>query len=199
MAAIKLTTAPTVECVTAADIRAQGRITDTSEDTLLAQYGKAARIWCEDYTGRSFVTTVWTYTLDYFCGNMIVLPRAPLQSVTSLKYYDAAGSQQTWAGTNYTADTARFPGCIHLGYNKTWPATYAIPNAIEVVYKAGYGDAATSVPENILQAIRLLACHWYENREASIPTIQIGPIPFGVEVLLGGEKVWMPTFGENAD
>jgi uncharacterized phiE125 gp8 family phage protein len=35
---------------------------------------------------------------------------------------------------------------------------------IELDIEAGYGDAASDVPEALRQATRVLVAHWYENR-----------------------------------
>jgi len=43
-------------------------------------------------------------------------------------------------------------------------------NAFEVAFTAGYGDAASDVPQPIRQAVQLLVAHWFERRE---------PVAFG--------------------
>jgi uncharacterized phiE125 gp8 family phage protein len=57
-----------------------------------------------------------------------------------------------------------------------------MPNAVEVIYSAGYGASSTNVPKAIKQAMYLIIGHLYENRE------QVGDIryelPFGCNFLL---------------
>jgi uncharacterized phiE125 gp8 family phage protein len=36
---------------------------------------------------------------------------------------------------------------------------------VKVVYVAGFGDAATDIPSPLRTATKMLAAHWYENRE----------------------------------
>ena len=107
--------------------------------------------------------------------------------MTSIKYLDSAGVQQTLAATEYTLDELSEPGWIVPAYNVTWPDTYATINAVEVVYVAGYANAA-AVPQSIKQWILLHVGHLYENREATMPGISITPLPF-VSGLLDGYRV----------
>jgi uncharacterized phiE125 gp8 family phage protein len=39
-------------------------------------------------------------------------------------------------------------------------------NAVEIVFTAGYGAAASSVDGDLIQAVKLLIGHWFANREA---------------------------------
>ncbi len=54
----------------------------------------------------------------------IVLPKGTLQKVTSIKYIDANGTQQTLAATEYTVDTVEVPGRVRLAFGKYWPWTF---------------------------------------------------------------------------
>ena len=53
-----------------------------------------------------------------------------------------------------------------------WDADYTLPtlgddaNPVLVTYVAGYGAAASAVPQRAKQAILLLVGHWYRQREA---------------------------------
>jgi hypothetical protein len=50
---------------------------------------------------------------------------APLQSVTTVKYYDASGVLQTLASTVYQVDTVSQPGRIVLAPTQIWPTVQA--------------------------------------------------------------------------
>jgi uncharacterized phiE125 gp8 family phage protein len=176
MASTVLKTAPSVEPLSLAEAKSHLRVDDTSEDTLITDIIVAARNYVENVTKRQLVTATWTHYLDAFAAE-IRLPYPPLQSVTSVKYYDTGGSQQTLASAVYTTDTYRQRGRLVEAYGQTWPATQAIINAVAIEYVAGYGDAGSDVPSAIRQAMRLLIGHWHENREdVAIGTIstQVG-------------------------
>jgi hypothetical protein len=49
--------------------------------------------------------------------------------------------------------------------------------AIETTY-------AVEVPAPLQQAVSLLACHWYENREATLVGVTAQEIPFGVQSIV---------------
>ena len=44
----------------------------------------------------------------------IEIPNPPLQSVSSIKYKDSAGTEATWADTNYIVDPDSFLGRVVL-------------------------------------------------------------------------------------
>lgn len=103
---------------------------------------------------------------------VIRLPKAPLQSVTSILYYDQTDTQVTWATSNYSVDTKREPGRI---VPKVWfpdwrvfpvypPLSYRVSPKIEVLFVAGW----TTVPALVKQGILLLAAHYFQRRESSI-------------------------------
>ena len=162
----------------------------TEENDLLDALEKAARRWCENYCRRSFVNTTWTLTLDSWPGT-ILLPRNPVSAVganTVVKYYDTAGSQQTLAAAAYTLDTTSIVARLVPAYGYSWPSTQGRIAALEVAFVAGYGAAATAVPDAIRTAIKMLAAHWYENREA-VSVGNLKEVPMAVESLLAPYRI----------
>jgi uncharacterized phiE125 gp8 family phage protein len=160
---LSVVTAPTAEPVTVSEVKANARIDIDDDDTLIARKIIAARELAEVYIKRSFVTQTLRLTLDQMPGWMFYLPRPPLVSVTSVKYVDLNGTQQTISSGNYIVDTYSHPGRITPAYNVDWPSAREQINAIEVVYVAGYG-AASAVPQSIKEAIALTVTQYYENR-----------------------------------
>lgn len=102
----------------------------------------------EHETGRAFITQTWRVTLDSF-PDAIKLPNAPLASVTYVKYYDAAGVQQTLDPQDYQVDTVNEPGYAVPAPGRSCPATAARINAVEVQYVCGYGPTDADVPAAI--------------------------------------------------
>lgn len=139
----------------------------SAEDDLLNNYIKAARIRAEELTNRAFITQTWIYYLDVFpSGRYIQLPYAPLQTITSLIYTDSVAVANTFAVSNYDADTNSEPGRLILKYGLSWAsATLAAMNPIAIKFVCGYGSTTASVPEPIRIWIRGLAAYLYENRE----------------------------------
>jgi len=162
------TAGPSVEPLSLTEAKAHLRVTHTAEDTLISALITAARTEVENYLGRQLITATWVLRLDEFIDT-IEVPRAPLQSVTSLAYVDTNGDSQTLeADTDYTVDVYSTPGRVVPVYGGSWPSTYGHVNDVTLTYEAGYGDAATDVPSNIIHAVRLYLGHYYEHREAFI-------------------------------
>lgn len=182
---LTLTTAPAVEPVSTAEAKTHMRVTASDEDTYIGTLIEAARIDSELVQHRQFITATYTLTLDRFpAGDYIDLPRPPLQSVTSVKYYDSSGTQQTFSSSNYTVDTSAAPGRIYVDWDTGWPSDVDDRrNAVEIIYKAGYGDAATSVPNTTIQAIKIKVAHWFENREPVAVGVSVAPIPMSAKHL----------------
>ena len=94
-----MTAGPAVEPVTLFETKAQLRVDTDDEDVLLAAMIRAARVRCEQYTRRAFVTQTIRYTLDClpeFDSDWLTsersiwadveLPRPPFQSLVAVTY-----------------------------------------------------------------------------------------------------------------
>jgi len=161
-----LVTAPATEPVSLDEVRAQARA-GVEEDTYLATLGKAAREWAEAFTARAFITQTWELKLHCFPDGAIELPKPPLVSVTSVTYLDTSNVEQTWHVSQYivtgiAAETAR--GKIQPEWGIVYPSTLRVPDAVRVVFVAGYG-AASLVPQGIKNALLLHAAEAFQNRE----------------------------------
>lgn len=163
---ITLKTAPSVEPVTAAQMREYLRLSDTSQDTLLESLITAARCAVEGDTGRTLITTSHYVYFDAF-EEVMELARPPVQSITAIKYYDESNVQRTLASTEYVLDAATLFGRLYPAYENAWPGTASRKNAVEVDLKCGYGDNPTDVPEALRVAVKMLAADLYEHPEAN--------------------------------
>ena len=181
---LSLVTAPTAEPVTLQEAKDHLRVDGTDEDTLISALITAAREHVDGrdgWLGRAICTQTWDCSFDAFpADGLLYLPLAPVQSITSVKYIDPDGVQQTFSSSNYAlgADLDWSPRVV-LGWGKSWPSIRAVPDAVTVRIVAGYA----SVPKPICQAILLLIGHLYENREAS-SSVAMHEVPFSVSALL---------------
>jgi hypothetical protein len=67
-----------------------------------------------------------------------------------------------------------------------WVSLYtAIPNGCDP------DDATCSIPEPVKEAVRQLAAHLYENREASLIGVTSQSLPFGLLDLLMPYRAWV--------
>ena len=189
------TTPPTGEPVTLAELKAHMRVDYSDEDDLITALGAAAREQVERLTGCRLMTRIEKMLLDRFpdaCG--IVIPAAPITAIGAVTYYAADGSSQVFASSNYVADFNGPVGKIVLKSGITWPVlgSEARPvNAVEVAFTSGYATI-DAVPPSLKLAVKLLAAHFFENREETT-MLSISRLPVGVRQLLLPYKVWEGT------
>jgi len=186
-------TAPSFEPLTTAELKAHLRVDLNDEDALIAAIGVAARDYCERQTGHILCSRSMYLEAEGFpaYSGDIVLPLTPVASVTQLAWRTAASGGSTLqvgvVNTDYRFTAAL--GRIRTMPSVTeWPATALISDAVQVTAVIGYANAA-AVPEIAKHAIRLLAGHWYENREAVINGTISTDVKMTVDALLGTLKV----------
>lgn len=142
-----------------------GETAITDDDSELIAILQAACDDAERYTGRAFRRCSYQLTLDAFPadGGAIVLPRPPLQSVTSIEYVDSTGTTQTVSSP--IVDATSVPGRVTPAYGSSWPATRDQLNAVTVTFVCGYeiGD----VPPKVIQALKLFAEREYDELDGS--------------------------------
>lgn len=171
---VDLVTGPAAEPLTVAEAKAYRRIEGSTEDTLVGDLITAARELFEEETGRQVITATWRLHLDRFpVGRApIIVPKPPLQSVTSVTYLDTDGDSQTWSADEYDVVThsgpfAR-PGLIYPAATYSYPSTLDAPDSVTVTFQAGYGADATDVPESARSTLQAMVGDLYEVREGSI-------------------------------
>lgn len=164
--ALELTSAPASEPLTLDEVRTFLRVTSVTEDDYILNLISVARSCAEDFLNRALIQQTWTlYLRDFPSDAEIVLPLAPLSSVTSVKYYNSANRLTTLTvNTDYYVDAKSQPGRIVLPESVSWPTCYDKPNAVEIVFVAGYGAAASAIPGRILQGMLMHISDMFENR-----------------------------------
>lgn len=154
-------TPPATEPVTVAELNSHLRLNDTSEDALLAAFITTARTIFEEATGRAVVTTGFRQHVPTL-NAPVHLMKYPLGTITAVKYYDTNGTLQTANPSTYYTDTVSVPAQVWFD---NYPSTSTTKKpAAYVEFTAGWATA--TVPETVKLAIKLLAGHFYHNREA---------------------------------
>jgi uncharacterized phiE125 gp8 family phage protein len=156
-----ITTAPTTEPVTLEQVKTHVRVLDSTYDTELTEMISRARAVAEIYCNLSIMPQVVDLYLDEFpTDGMIDVKKAPVYSVTYVKYYDADNALQTLSTDYYNTDLVSKPARIQV---TDAPSTYDRVNAVNIQFVAGYANAA-AVPLGIKQAILMLIGSYFENR-----------------------------------
>lgn len=165
---LKLITAPSANPIDSSTVKLHLRVIGTSEDLLIDLYTLAAVSALDGDTGilgRCLMTQTWDYALDNFPSDEIKIPLPPLQSVTSIKYLDETGSEQTLDSSRYFVDSSSVPGWVVVDADG-WPTTYDTANAVTIRFVAGYTSAA-NVPASLKAALLLHIGDLFENRQNS--------------------------------
>ena len=144
---------------------------DTSEDVTLGIFRDAATAMAEEYTRRILCTTTIDEYFDAFPmydgvsdKALIYLSKGPATSITSVKYIDENGDEQTVNADDYRVDTISEPARIVS--TDGWYNAKTTINAVIVRYVVG--TAASAVPAPIKQAMLLMISDMYEKREDSV-------------------------------
>jgi len=176
-----------------ASLGADAPTTNNTLDPYITGLIKASRKYAEAYTRRAFITQTWELLLDRFPGSRnrgIELPKAAAQSITYIKYTDTSGTLTTWSSDEYTLFETATPGYIKPAYGYNWPSARNVDGAVVIRFVCGYGAAASSVDADVLQAIKILIAHWYENRDLVNHSGMPSKIPLSVDALLDTQRVF---------
>lgn len=187
------TVAPAAEPVTLAEAKSHLNVGHDDDDALITRFVGAAREQTETETGRRWMPQTLTLSIERFpsrCGvglwtdpfdgwpnnrPVLLIPFEPVQAVGAVRYYDAAGVQQTLAaGTDYLTWLAHSPPVIYYAPGKLWPETQlGRHGAVEIEIVAGYASADV-VPSAAKVAMLLAVGLWYENRGDSEDPTELG-------------------------
>lgn len=184
----ELYTAPTEEPVSLAELKLHLRVDADDDNDIITSLGIAARQWFENALDKQLVTATWRIKLPTFPSWEIELPYPPLRSITSITYKDSDLDPQTLSSSTYDVITWQTPGMIRPKDGYSWPATGIAPDAVTILFAAGYG-AAAAVPDLAKAGIKLLAAAWYENREA-ISEMDMKPVPMAVDSIVASLRAY---------
>jgi uncharacterized phiE125 gp8 family phage protein len=176
-----MTTPPALEPVSLVEVKAHLRVTHTDEDQLISQLMIAARRVIEARSGLLLMAQQWTHYRDSWPWDGVIdLPLVPLISLDDLKVYGEDGAAAIIDPAHYYADLASRPPRLLLRGSRAWAPPGRAGNGIAIEVTAGFGTAASAVPEPLRQAILVLTAHWYEYRGNAEPP----PAPLTLDALI---------------
>jgi uncharacterized phiE125 gp8 family phage protein len=204
----KLITPPTWEPVSIAEVVNLLRIAGPDIDNgVVADCITDAREYVETVARRAIPQQQWELTFDQFPGRqvddyrpptwrygIVRFPRPPLISVDKVEYVDPGQSTQpfvytTLATDQYQTDTRTEPGRLAPAPFVVWPATNPLAMAgVRITFTAGYTQSSL-VPGRLKRAIKMLAGHLYEHREATTE-VAISRIPAGLAAFISSAATW---------
>jgi len=181
---VTVVTPPAATPVTLAETKAHLRVLHASEDALIERLIKTATASVERTLGRSLVSRQLVVSYDRLPLYRVplALPRPPVVSVAGLDYLDADGVAQTIASDGLSL-IQHVCGAAAVPLTGDWPKAMASARAVTVRYTAGYGAAASDVPEDIRHAALMMVEHLYYHR-AAVSEGGLAVTPMGVDALL---------------
>jgi uncharacterized phiE125 gp8 family phage protein len=167
--------------ITTAEAKAHLRIDHDDEDSYISTLIDAAYDFAENYTGRKIRDQEVSESLDDF-KEEIELKYNPVQSITSITYYDSNDTQQSQ--TDYFLDTKELRAILKPDYDDSWPSTNCDYENVVITYQVGY----STIPDAVNQAVLLIIGSLYDQRENHIGTT-INKIPVSAEYLLSPYRI----------
>lgn len=161
-----ISTPPASDPITTAEVEAALRLGSGFDSTTVSRIIPAATRKVETDSERSLITRTITGKLDRWPqGGVIYLPYPPFGSVTSLKYFDTSGAEQTLVeNTDYEVKMSGDSGRLVVVPGGSWPYVQSDKvEPIEVIYTAGYGASASDVDDDLREACIKMAVRMYTN------------------------------------
>ena len=172
------------DVVSTADCKAHLRVLHSDEDALIGAYRDAACEYVQNYCGVRLTNTSAQLKTSR-TGGIVELPIAPLKGITHVKYKaSSSDTLTTFDASNYTFELSRVPAVVKFNSSMAVHPYHVHP--VEITVNCGYASGA--VPAPILQAIKFLVGHFYENRESSMER-KLHNVPFGVHALLNPYRI----------
>ena len=153
----------------------------SDEDPVITAYINAAVQYCENYCSKLFVNRQVSYSLknydDFYFDLNLVVPIAD-----GVKFRATNGANHTivmTANDDFVVDfqpaMIRFINPPAIGENDL--------NPVQVLVTAGMPPTS-----NVIQAVRMLVGHYYEQRNAVVVGSVVSTVPMGVDALLNTDR-----------
>lgn len=143
----------------------------------------AAHDLVAEMSGRVLGSETWAVSVGE-APNRLDLPKSPVQSLVSIKYWDAAGGEQTATLSDFHLFADDDRAVVTPKEGKTWPPLQKRDDAMTVTFIAGY----TTLPAGLSHAVLMLSAHLYDNRSA-VSEGALVEVPMAVQSLIGIHRI----------
>jgi len=182
-----LLTPPVAEPLSVADAKSFLRVEHSDDDAIIASLISAARNHVEALTRSGLITQTWRLVLDRWPDGGRIRPRiGPLRALTAARVFNAAGEASAIDTEIFVIDKAAWAIA-----SPSWslPVPGRSVAGIELDLQVGFGAAGSDVPPVLLQAIRTLVAHWYENRGLIAIGQSVAMMPASVNAMISSYRV----------
>lgn len=170
------------ELITINDVEQQVAFDLSEQPERILQLIQAIREKGEAITRRALKPTTKVLTLDGFPPGrgVIEIPDPPLRHITTIKYYDQDGVEQTLSSTLYRVvinnQNPHQPSFVLPAYGEVWPSVLDDVAVVNITYVCGYGtvlnlqsiNETINLPSAIKQWMLINIANLYENPETVI-------------------------------
>lgn len=177
------------------DVKAQERVLHSEENSLIERYIVSAFDHLHGPNGWLNGYCLLEEEFEFFPGTIYATTELPLRPVeddlgVTLERRLARGAYEAiGAGDFMVANVSDVAVLARLTTSGFAPQANVIdPRQYRITFKAGHA-APEEVPSPLVQAMLLLAGHWYQNREASVSDPRVSnvskKVEFGLQSLAG--------------
>lgn len=180
---LDLLTPPTAEPVSLAELKQHLRVEHADDDAAITDYGLAARRAVEARGQLALMMQQWRLTLDRAPAGILTLPRAPAFAIDTIVVVRRTGVLDPVDAELYDFEPGPQARLISRG---NWPYSDRLVAGVRIEFTAGWATPA-DVPEELRLAVKMLAAHFYENREGAQPE-KLFTAPQAVDALIAPWK-----------
>ena len=179
MMTVKITGTPSLDdIITVAALKAFLRVDHSDEDAYITALRQAAISTVEVMSDTRLGDVSAVGYMDAWAA--VRIPVGPVQSITSITYLSTANTTQTLAASHYFTDLNSQVARIQF---VSPPDLYDdAMHRVHVNMVVGWPEA--SVPAPMIQAVRLLVGHLYENRLEEITGTITSRLRMGIDALV---------------
>ena len=180
-------TAPAVEPLSLDEAKHYLRVEHDDDDALIASLVSSGRNQVEALTRCGLLTQTWRFVRDCWPENgRIIVKMGPLRELLAVRVFNESGIANTLDPASFVVNAA---GWIIAAPGWSLPAPGRGVAGIELDVEIGFGDNPSDVPPPLLQAVRMLLAHWYENRGLIAIGQTVAMMPASVNALISSQRV----------
>ncbi|MFK7834904.1 MAG: head-tail connector protein [Sulfitobacter sp.] len=167
---------------------------DDVQDVVLVSFLRAAIAAVEARTSKALIVRDFSLSVtEWHVGDRQALPVAPVRDVAEVAQVAADGTRTIVDAQTYWLERdAQRPRLRSVG--ASLPAIQRGGSA-EIRFEAGFADDWDSLPDDLCQAVLMLAAHYYEYRHDT--GLSDGCMPFGVSSLIERYKLMRLGIGAS--
>lgn len=128
---------------------------------------RAAHDVVAEMSGRCLGSETWEVSFSEASGD-VALPKSPVQSITSISYFDATGAVQPANVADFLLFAGQDRAKLRPVEGRSWPTLQKREDAITIRFVAGY----STLPDGLNFAVRVAAENIYDRVPFS-PTMEV--------------------------